>query len=68
MLDELFEYHAPDAQQQAAFPPIRAAAKELARAILVNCPASADRTFAIRQVRMAVMMANAAIALRGANL
>jgi hypothetical protein len=67
-LDDVFSYHAPDAAQIEAFPPIRAAAKELARAILQNAPPCADRSAAIRKVREAVMTANAAIALRGRSL
>lgn len=64
-LEEIFDYHSPDDEQAWAFPPIRAAAKDLARAILLNCPPCADRTAALRKLREAVMTANGGISLRG---
>ena len=65
-LDELFTYHAPDEGQREAYVNIREAAKSLVRVIRDNAPSSPDRTTAIRDVRRAVHMANAAVALRGA--
>lgn len=64
-VNEVFTYHAPNDAQKAAYARIRSAAAALALAIRADCPASADRTAALRQVREAVMTANASIALRG---
>jgi len=64
-LDNWFEYHAPDEDQQIAYRAIRGIAREFAEAILYYCPSSADRTDAIRKVREAVMTANASIACGG---
>lgn len=64
-LDDVFEYHAPDAPQIEAYRQIRAAAKALGLVLLTCCPASADRSAALRKLREAVMTANASIALNG---
>jgi hypothetical protein len=64
-LDEIFQYHAPDADQQVAYEKLRASAKAFATAILDLTPQCADQSAAIRLVREAVMTANAAIALHG---
>ena len=53
-----FTYHAPNGLEQIA-------AHEFALTILANTPSSADQTTAIRKIREAVMMANAAIACGG---
>ncbi len=42
---------------------INEAAKNFERVVLEQCPASADRTFACRQIRDARMTANRSIAL-----
>ena len=65
IIEEIFTYHPPNIEQQGAYAAIRAAAKSLALTIMAACPPCADRTAAIRQVREAVMTANASIALRG---
>lgn len=64
-LDNWFQYHAPTPEQQKAYVAIRDGAKQLARLIVANSPASADQTAAIRLLRQAVMTANAAIACGG---
>lgn len=64
-LEEIFQYHAPDADQRVAYEKLRGAAKDFAQAIVELVPSSADQTAAIRLVRQAVMTANAGIALRG---
>jgi hypothetical protein len=58
-----FTYHAPagDVQLQQ-YHRIREAGYLLAHTIMVNAPAGADQSAAIRKVREAVMTANAAIA------
>lgn len=61
-LDDIFSYH-DDPQRVPHYQAVRAAAKQLAETILVNCPSCADTSTALRRVREAVMNANAAIAL-----
>jgi hypothetical protein len=61
-LDNVFRYH-NDPSRYPKYDAIRAAAKEMARAILENCPDCADRAAAIRQIRECMMTANAAIAI-----
>lgn len=65
-IEELFTYHAPEGDDPKRYDRIRAAAKTFACIVLVNCPAGPDRAFAIRQIREAVMFANASIATRNA--
>lgn len=65
-IDHVFTYHAPDDVQKGQYERIREKAKELAKQIVADSPASADRSAALRKLREAVMTANAAIALRGA--
>lgn len=62
-IEELFTYHAPKPGQPERYQAIREAAKNLAKVIVTNTPASADQTAAIRELRLCVMTANAAIAL-----
>lgn len=64
-LDQIFTYHPADTQQLEAYVAVRAAAKDLAAAILEHVPPCADQNAALRIVREAVMTANAGIALRG---
>lgn len=66
-LDDIFSYHAPKAGQPERYIAVRSAAADFARAIIDNCPDCADRAAAVRQVRQAVMTANASIALEGAE-
>lgn len=65
MLDDVFEYHAPDNDQVVTYQKLRGDAKQFAKTILELCPPCADRSAAIRKLREAVMTANAAVALRG---
>jgi hypothetical protein len=65
-VDDVFTYHAPDLEQQAALTHVRQSAKELAKTMLDHVPACADQQAALRLLREAVMTANAAIALKGA--
>ena len=62
-LNNIFTYHPPEGDQTARYEQIRGAALTFAKEILVNTPACADQTVAIRKVREAVMIANAAIAI-----
>ena len=62
-LKTIFTYHAPRGDQPERYAKIREAGWFLAKTILECCPDCADRTVAIRRVREAVMVANAAVAL-----
>jgi hypothetical protein len=65
-IEDLFTYHPPQGDEPEQYTRIRAAAKTFAYILLANCPAGPDRAFAIRQIREAVMFANASIATRNA--
>lgn len=64
-VDHWFTHHPPDGHDVAKYTELRDTAKTLAHRIVTLCPASADRTTAIRKLREAVMTANAAIACKG---
>lgn len=64
-LDNWFTYHAPTPEQLASYDAIRKTAKVLAYVFNENVPESADKTAAMRSLRLAVMQANAAIACGG---
>lgn len=61
-IENWFTYHAPNPKQQVGYEAIRAAAKNLAHTINAHAPESADKSASIRQLREAVMTANASIA------
>jgi len=65
VLDDLFTYHAPTPEQLPKYDAIRKGARYFASIVLANCPSSADRSAALRQIRQAMMTANASIALHG---
>lgn len=67
LLDDLFTYHSPDADQIPKYAAIREMAREMAQVIHDSCPASADRTAAMRQLQDTVMTANRAVALKGSS-
>lgn len=64
-LDNWFTYHSPNPEQLPKYLAIRDQGRKLAETIVLNTPASADQTAAIRLIREAVMTANAAIACDG---
>jgi hypothetical protein len=64
VLENWFTYH-DDPTAAPKYASINAAALALAKVVRDNCPPSADRTAAIRQIREARMTANAAIACGG---
>lgn len=66
-IKQLMEYKAPTPEKLEKFANLRAAATAFAVAIDENCPASADRTAAVRQVQDALMTANRAVANDGAG-
>lgn len=61
----MFTFHAPTDEQKVKYEAIRSKAMELAQVIYGNTPKCADQSAAIRKLREAVHVANAAIALNG---
>ena len=61
----VFTHHTPTPDQIAHYEAIHAAAKRFASVILANTPPSDDQDAALRLLREATMIANAAIALEG---
>lgn len=61
-LENNFTYHEPKGDQVERYEIMRKRGLTLAKGILKACPESAERTLAIRQVEVAIMWANAAIA------
>lgn len=61
-LDNLFDYHAPTAEQRVRYDKLNKAAKEYAAIILECCPDCSDRDAAIQKLRMTRMQANLTIA------
>ena len=57
-----FTYHKPFGNQPERYETIRSAAKELAKTILANTPASREQSVALTSLEEAVFWANAAIA------
>lgn len=64
-ITDIFSYHSPSPDQLPKYEAIREAAKEFAKVLVANTPASADQTTAIRMLRECVMVANASVALGG---
>jgi hypothetical protein len=60
-LDDQYTYHAWTIDKIEAGNQVRNALKAAAKAIIVNVPASADRSAALRKLREARMDANSAI-------
>lgn len=61
----VFSHHTPTPDKLAHYDAIHAGAKRFAEVILDHTPPSGDQTAALRLLREAAMMANAAIALNG---
>jgi hypothetical protein len=59
-----FTYHPPREKDIPAFLAIREAGKEFAATVIYNTPPGEDQVAAVRKIREAVMMANAAIACK----
>jgi hypothetical protein len=64
-VDDMFEYHAWDEEQETAGAQVRRTLADAVKAIIENVPPSADRSTAIRKIREARMDANSAIAHGG---
>jgi len=62
-LENIFKYHSPKNDQPERYQKIRESAKAFAHTIMDCCPDCEDRDAAIMKVRMAVMTANASIAI-----
>ncbi len=63
--DYVFTHHSATAEKLKQYELIHESAKQFARAILENVPASSDRASALRLLRESSMMACAAISLEG---
>jgi hypothetical protein len=61
----VFSHHAPTPDKLAHYDALHAGAKRFAEIILANTPACSDQSAALRLLREAAMMANAAVALDG---
>lgn len=61
----VFTHHPPTPEKVRHYDAVHAAAKQFAQVILENTPAGSDQNAALRLLREAAMMANAAIALDG---
>lgn len=68
ILAQVFSYHPPTPHTLLKFQAINQAAKNFAEVILQNCPRGTDRAQAIELIRVARMMANAAVALNGVSV
>ena len=68
IVDQLFRYQPPTPETLPKFAAINQAGKNFAEVILQNCPPGMDRTVAINYIRLARMLANAAVALNGLSL
>lgn len=62
-LARMFTCHSATDDQANRYRRLRTEAHMFAQLILNTCPASAERTLAIRKIREAVMWANASIAI-----
>lgn len=62
-LDYAYSYHEATPEQREQYKAINQGAKAFEKVVLENCPTSADRTFACRQIRDARMTANRSVAL-----
>lgn len=67
MIRQLVEYKPPTEEKRAKYAALRESAAAFIVAIDALCPASADRTAAVRQVQDALMTANRAVANDGAG-
>ena len=61
----VFSHHQPDPEKLQHYAAIHAAAQRFAEVILENTPAGEDQSAALRWLRQAMMIANAAVALDG---
>lgn len=62
-IDNIFTYHAPKEGQPAKYETLRENARQLAHAINQLCPESREKSLAITNLQLSVMLANASIAI-----
>ena len=62
-IDNIFTYHSPKEGQPTKYETLRENARVLAHAINHLCPESREKSLAITQLQLSVMMANASIAI-----
>lgn len=62
-IENIFTYHAANADQTERYQRIREWAKELATIINRDCPESREKSLALTNLQQAVMWANASIAI-----
>ena len=62
-VDNIFQYHAPNADQANRYIALREKAKELAVLIQTTTPESREQSVALTNLQQTVMWANAAIAI-----
>ena len=65
--ERAFTYHAPHGTQAMRFDYLRQWAHRFADSVEAFCPASPERTLALRKIQEAVMWANASIAINEAE-
>jgi len=61
-IDNNYQYHSPEGDQQERYQAIRAKARELAELVNESCPASRELSIGHTQLETAVMWFNASIA------
>ena len=62
-IENIFTYHAANADQAERYQRIREWAKELATIINRDCPESREKSLALTNLQQAIMWANASIAI-----
>lgn len=62
-IEETFTYHSPKEDQPQRYTAIREKAKELALLIAESTPPSREQSASLTQLQLAVMLANASIAV-----
>ncbi len=67
LVKEITTYHKPDDAQIEQIGNVREGAQVFLLAVLRNCPASPDRSAAVRKIREAMMTANASIVVPAAQ-
>ncbi len=66
-LDNWFQYHPPNIEQLEKYEAIRSTGKSFAELVLALTPSGKDQSEAIRRIRDAVAVANAAVACSSEN-
>ncbi len=64
-IKDIFTYHCSDERQTEIYNRLRSEALQLALTINELCPDSREKSLAITNLQMAIMMANASVAIHG---